>query len=58
MDEGGEHDVELLEAREDAAEAFDLGQALDLVAPAIEAAVVGPGVERMRLGGTTGVKPS
>ena len=35
MDEGGEHDVELLEAREDAAEAFEPAeQALDLVAPA------------------------
>ena len=51
MDEGGEHGVELFEAREDAAKALEPAeQALDLVAPAIEAAVVGPGVEAVWVG--------
>ena len=51
MDEGGEHEVELFEAREDAAKALEPAeQALDLVAPAIEAAVVGPGVAAAGVG--------
>ncbi len=51
MDEGGEHGVELFEAREDAAKALEPAeQALDLVAPAIEAAVVGPGAEAVGVG--------
>ena len=51
VDEGGEHEIELFEAREDAAKAFEPAeQAFDLVAPAVETAVVGPGAKTVGVG--------
>jgi hypothetical protein len=50
VNEGSEHQIELFEAGEDAAKAFEPAeQALDLVAPALEAAIVGPGVKAVRV---------
>ncbi|MBB4067304.1 hypothetical protein GGR23_004535 [Gellertiella hungarica] len=51
MDEGREHDVELVEAAEDAAEPFQTAeQALDFVAALVDLGVVRPwlGPQRMR----------
>ena len=58
VDEADEHDIEFLEAGEDAAEAFEPAeQALDLVAPLVQRAVVLPGLDSVGLGRNTGMKP-
>ena len=51
MDEGYEHHVELVKAREDAPEAFGPSkEALHLVALAMHDAVITPGVEPVGMG--------
>ena len=51
MDKSKEHHIEFLEAREDAAEAFESAkQAFDFVAPAVHGAVVFPGSDAVSLG--------
>jgi len=51
VNEGEEHDVEFLEAGEDAAEAFEAPEeALDFIAFSVQSAVVFPGFDPSRFG--------
>jgi len=57
VEEGKKQDVEFVEARKNAAEAFpSLKESLDFVASAVHSFVQLPEVEAIALGGTTGRK--